>query len=480
MTSPDRRAVLVGAAAALAVGNLPAPARAGPPVVLDDVSRFNATPVARHFVVRKDRGDELVASLRRELKAAAAEKRPVAIATARHSMGGQNLARDGTAITFEDGRCEPSRPDMVCRLAAGTRWREVIAALDPLGLSPAVMQSNNDFGVAGTFSVNAHGWPAPFGPFGSTVRRLELMLADGSLLTCSRTENAELFRFAMGGYGLFGIILGLDIDMVENALLRPTFAVMPSCDFARPFVEAATAPEARMVYGRLSVARAGLFEEALLTSYRVIPSTGPLPGATFGRVAGTVARSIYRAQTGSEAAKRRRWYVETTLRPRALSNIATRNRLLNTPVAFLGGRDPARTDILHEYFVPPERFEAFVALCQKLIPTSRQELLNITLRYVAADDLSAMAYAPAPRIAGVMAFSQWRTAEAEDDMRRLTEALIEGVLGLGGTFYLPYRLHARRDQVARGYPGLAAFLEAKRRYDPGLLFRNTMWDRYWA
>jgi FAD/FMN-containing dehydrogenase len=46
--------------------------------------------------------------------------------------------------------------------------------------------------VGGTLSVNAHGWPVQFGPFGSTLQRFRIMLADGSVLTCSSTENAEL------------------------------------------------------------------------------------------------------------------------------------------------------------------------------------------------------------------------------------------------------------------------------------------------
>ena len=82
---------------------------------------------------------------------------------------------------------------------AGTRWHQVIATIDPLGFSPAVMQSNADFGVASTFCVNAHGWPVPYGPFGSTVRAIKMMLADGTLLACSRTENSELFGLVMGG-----------------------------------------------------------------------------------------------------------------------------------------------------------------------------------------------------------------------------------------------------------------------------------------
>lgn len=63
-------------------------------------------------------------------------------------------------------------------------------------------------------------------------------------------------------------------------------------------------------------------------------------------------------------------------------------------------------------------------------------------------------------------------------MMRMTGELIDGVVGLGGSFYLPYRLHARRDQVDRAYPAFARFVAEKRSRDPGLLFRHTMWDAY--
>ena len=78
------------------------------------------------------------------------------------------------------------------------------------------MQSNSDFGVGSTFCVNAHGWPVPHGPFGSTVKAIRMVLADGTLMQCSRSENAELFALAMGGYGLFGIIVELDVEMAPN------------------------------------------------------------------------------------------------------------------------------------------------------------------------------------------------------------------------------------------------------------------------
>ncbi len=80
-----------------------------------------------------------------------------------------------------------------------------------------------------------------------------MVLADGSLVNCSRTENTELFRLAMGGYGLFGVIVELDVDMVPNLLLDPTYELMDPDRFADTFIRVATTDKtARMAYGRLS------------------------------------------------------------------------------------------------------------------------------------------------------------------------------------------------------------------------------------
>ncbi|WP_243981513.1 FAD-binding protein [Methylobacterium sp. E-045] len=450
--------------------------------MLNDASRLNPTPVLRHLTLGGRGSTVLLETLRVELKAAAAEGRPVCASAARHSMGGQSIPRDGLAVTLTGDQPEVDSATLTCRVSAGTRWSQVIRRLDPLGLSPAVMQSNHDFAVGSTFCVNAHGWPAPHGPFGSTVRSLRLLLVDGTLVTCSPAENAELFGLAMGGYGLFGILIDLDIAVTPNLVLVPVVQRMEAGRFAQAFMEAVEGdPQTRMAYGRMSVARKSFFRDALLTVYRPLdkqPAT--LPAAVSGGFLNTVSRDIYRAQIGNETAKHARWLAETRLNPALGSGIATRNSLMNEPVSNLANTDMRRTDILHEYFVPPERFDDFLEACRAIIPKARAEFLNLTLRYVGADPVAVMAYAPSPRIAAVMSFSQEASPVGEVDMMQVTEQLIDRVVGLGGTFYLPYRLHARRDQIAAGYPRLAEFIAAKRRYDPGLLFRNAMWSTYFA
>ncbi|KJS21193.1 MAG: FAD-binding protein [Hoeflea sp. BRH_c9] len=495
MNKITRRSLLAGAGAVAGAGiygywdrqtipaglAFPDPQARETGTILNDASLLNPTPVARHLTLSEAPEGKLLTALRAELSDAHSAGRAFSASAARHSMGGQSLPRDGTVVTFEQSALEADTTAGTFRAAAGVRWSQVIAELDKIGFSPKVMQSNNDFGVASTFAVNAHGWPVPHSAFGSTVRSIRLMRADGEVITCSRTENADQFSLAMGGYGLNGIILDLEVEMVKNQLLEPAFELVSGAEFGPKFAATLAAdPSISMAYGRLDVTIDGFFDKALMITYRPAADQADLPPASGSGFMSKVSRDIFRAQLGSDRAKRRRWFIETQLGPRVSAGGVTRNSLINEPVATLDDGDPARTDILHEYFVAPSRFHEFIAACQDVIPSSYQELLNITLRYVATDTDSVLTYATEPRIAAVMLFSQEISVRGEADMARMTQALIERTLEIGGAYYLPYRLHASDAQFQRGYKRAAEFAERKRLADPGLVFRNALWDRYMA
>ena len=445
---------------------------------LNDASGLSHTPIHKHITLTQDPGDRLVQSLRAEIKAASAEGRAFNIGAARHSMGGQAIPRDGIAVTYDNGFVAPDTQAGTFRAHAGARWSQVISTLDPLGFSPKVMQSNNDFGVAATYSVNAHGWPVPFGPMGATVRSVRMVLPSLDLVTCSREENAELFQLAMGGYGLVWAIVDMEVEMLRNSRLHPRFDTMPASEFGTAFKAVVQDPEVSMAYGRLNVERASFFQNALLVSYRETEDQADLPAAAGSGWMSHVASRIYRAQLGNEAMKGFRWWNETALGPQLASGPTTRNSLINEPVHTLDDRNPQRTDILHEYFVGFDQFDAFLSACRDVIPASYQEFLNVTLRYVKADSESTLSYAPVDRIAAVMSFSQELTQRGEADMARMTQALIDRIVAIEGAYYLPYRPHARQDQLRACYAGAAQFAAAKRAVDPNLTFRNALWDMY--
>ena len=445
---------------------------------LNDASLLSETPIFRHITVRNDLGDTFVNAIRKEIAEAKDARRPVNIGAARHSMGGQAIPTGGHAITYENAFLETDKSNQSYRAHAGIRWSQVISQLDRQGYSPMVMQSNNDFGLAATFCVNAHGWPVKLGPMGATVLSFKMVLADGELVKCSPTENTGLFNLTMGGYGLTGAITELEVDMTKNLLLEPSYEIFPAMEYGDRFVTAINDPNVKMAYGRLNVDRENFFEEALMITYRPATDQKDIPPASGSGKMSKIARHIYRSQLGNERLKRFRWWTETGLLPKIGQGAVTRNSLINEPVVTLDDRDPFRTDILHEYFVSPDKFSDFLDLCRTVIPASYQEFLNITLRYVDTDKQSILAYAPVPRIAAVMSFSQEMTQRAEADMKRMTEALIEGVIGIRGTYYLPYRPHATIDQISRAYPRLNEFVQLKREIDPKLTFRNALWDKY--
>lgn len=445
---------------------------------LNDASLLSETPIHKHIILKEDPGDALVAAIRAEMKDARENGRPVNVSAARHSMGGQAIPLDGHAITYDNGLVQADVTTGLYRCHAGARWDQVIRTLDPLGMSPKVMQSNNDFGVAATFCVNAHGWPVPFGPMGATVREIDLITPDGELVTCSREVESDLFNMTMGGYGLTGAITAMTVEAAQNTRLVPSFEEMPAEEFGAAFAKALEDPEVTMAYGRLNVARADFFTEALMITYRETDDQTGLPSASGSGLMSKLARHVYRAQLGNERMKRVRWWTETDLGPAVGGGETTRNSLINEPVVTLDDRDDTRTDILHEYFISPDRFADFLEVCRRVIPSSYQEFLNVTLRFINTDAESWLSYAPVPRIAAVMSFSQEMTLRAERDMARMTRDLVEGIIGIGGTYYLPYRPHPTVAQLERAYPRAAEFAAAKRAMDPDLLFRNNLWDSY--
>ena len=65
-----------------------------------------------------------------------------------------------------------------------------------------------------------HGRGLDLPPFVSEVESFTLVDARGALHRCSRTENAALFRLAIGGYGLFGVIATVTLRLVLRRKLR--------------------------------------------------------------------------------------------------------------------------------------------------------------------------------------------------------------------------------------------------------------------
>lgn len=193
------------------------------PIVNDIHSRLNRTRVCR--VILPDSIEALqVAILRAKL-----EGHSISVAGGRHAMGGQQFGTDTVLVDMTAMnrvlRFDPERREI--EVQAGIQWPELIAFMVSAQRSQrrqvgiAQKQTGADrLSIGGALAANIHGRGLLFKPIVGDVESFVLIDAGGVARTCSRDENAELFRLAIGGYGIFGIIATVTLRLAPRRKLE--------------------------------------------------------------------------------------------------------------------------------------------------------------------------------------------------------------------------------------------------------------------
>jgi FAD/FMN-containing dehydrogenase len=217
---PNRRDIFRYGAAAFA-------ARAGiaeEGVEVNDVhSQLNRTRVAR--VTRPASPEQL----RTEILRARSEGMALSISGSRHSMGGQQF---GTGMVQVDMRSlnrvvafDPA--SRTIEAEAGIEWPELLKDLsqrqDAQAGQLGIVQKQTGadrLSLGGALASNVHGRGLHLKPIIQDVESFELMNADGEVLRCDRSRNPELFRLAIGGYGLFGAVVSVCLRLIPRVKVR--------------------------------------------------------------------------------------------------------------------------------------------------------------------------------------------------------------------------------------------------------------------
>jgi FAD/FMN-containing dehydrogenase len=451
---------------------------------INDASCLNRTPVLGIAAPRS------IDDVRAALSYARAGGYKVTAAGTRHSMGGQSFHRGGLVLDMRAlDRIDLDLANRTIVVGAGVKWSSLLQYLDEHGLSVKAMQSVSAFTVGGTLSVNAHGIAHTPGCVAHTVRFLDVMLANGEVIKASPQENGELFRHVLGGYGLFGVILEAQLDVVANDVYRPAVAYIDYREFPEYFAQNIEPnPEIGLMYARLSVSPSKWLQETAVHVY--LRDGGPEHAERLEPDSHTrLKRTVFNLSKTGAVGRWIRWQaernfearLECTARNEAIGHDpacrVSRNQEMDDPMTYVQGRLDD-TDILQEYFVPRAGFAAFVEGLREVVAREGANLLNVTVRSVEADSLTALPYAPHGAFALVLYFNQALNAEACRIVERTTVALVDLALSLGGRFYLPYQLYYSPAQLQAAYPEASAFFAAKAKYDPDGIFSNTFYEKY--
>jgi FAD/FMN-containing dehydrogenase len=442
----------------------------GVPVVVNDASGQSATLVAEVAAVASCSDAEVT------LERARASGARVSIAGRRHSEGGQSAAPGSVNLDMLGlNRVQLLEDGHTVRVEAGATWADVQAALRPHGRAVKVMQASNVFTVGGSLSVNCHGRTPRQPPLISTVKEIRLLTAEGDVAACSREQNADLFRHAIGGYGLFGVIVDADIETTEDARCRLDVQLIDMNDYPQVFAETLDDPSIELAYGRIAPMLTG---EMLFHRVR-----RDAAASNSSRSLNAEARLWPLWRLAIEASKhdRRllaaRWALEK--RARHGSPTGSRNSFMAPNLAPLRQfriNEGRKVDILHEYYIPYASYLDFINELKTAQSRLGTASLNITVRDVGADHESALPYARQDSYSFVLYYNQTLSPAGAAQQAELQRTLIDLATSLGGTFYLPYQVHYTREQLQAAYPQIGEFLATKRRLDPDELFTNTWYE----
>jgi decaprenylphospho-beta-D-ribofuranose 2-oxidase len=141
------------------------------------------------------------------------------------SYGDAALLSEGRTVLMErlDRMLEFDPVTGWLRCEAGVSIRDLVDTWVPKGFFPPVVPGTTFVTVGGALANDIHGKNHHVaGSWADHVRRVEVLTADGQVVVCDATQNQGLFWATVGGLGLTGIILAMDVKLipVHNDLIE--------------------------------------------------------------------------------------------------------------------------------------------------------------------------------------------------------------------------------------------------------------------
>lgn len=439
--------------------------------IVNDITQINPIEVDRIAVPKTvDEVRELVRS----------HHGPISIGGGHFSMGGQTASEHTLHLDMRglNRIVAFSSENKMITVEAGITWRTIQETIDPYNLSLKIMQSYSNFTVGGSLSVNAHGRYVGQGPLISSVKFIKVVLANGKLVEASPTQRPELFFGCIGGYGGLGVIVEATLELADNVKVKQIIERMPVTAYRKYFVDKIQPSKSAIFhnadlyppdYDRLVAITWSATDEPVTITDRLMPIRNKKWLNQLG----------YYWLTEVPFGRQLREHVADPIRLNG-DVVVWRNFEASRDVSILEPRSRERsTYVLQEYFVPAQRFDEFVTKMSKIFVRHDANIMNVSIRHAVPDRGSLMAWAREEVFAFVIYYKQ-STNEHEKTMVGIwTRALIDAALSVGGTYYLPYQLHATKEQFHRAYPRADEFFTLKQRIDPNNRFRNKLWDKYY-
>jgi FAD/FMN-containing dehydrogenase len=337
--------------------------------------------------------------------------------------------------------------------------------------------------LGGALACNAHGRGLALKPIVDQVESFDLLDPTGATRTCSRREHPDLFRLAIGGYGLFGIITRVQLRLRPRVKVERVVTRGETADIMERF-------ERRIgdgyLYGDFQFAtddtRDSFLRRGIFSCYRPVAPATPLTENPTRFHPDDWARLTRYSHTNKRLAFD--FYTSRYLQTSGQiywSDSQLSAAYVDNYHADLDRATGARvkgSEMITEIYVERAKLAAFMEDAREALRAHRANVIYGTVRLIEKDDETFLAWAR-DRYACIIFNLHVDHTPAE--IARATDAfraLIDLGIRHGGSYYLTYHRWARKDQVERCYPQLPEFLTRKRQFDPSEVFQSNWYRHY--
>jgi FAD/FMN-containing dehydrogenase len=432
------------------------------------------------------------AEVQQIIRQARRDKIALSIAGGRHAMGGQQFGTDTRLIDMRSMRkmigFDAERK--IATYEAGVEWPELISSYlefqkgKATQLGIAQKQTGADrISLGGTIAANAHGRGLTLQPFISDVESLDLVNADGELVHCSRSENRDLFRLVHGGYGLFGVVVRVQVRLVPRRRIQRVVEVRRVSGLMDGF-------QSRIkdgyLYGDFQFAidsRSDAFlNEGVFSCYKPVETVGDdtAPAKELSDESWRTLLQLAHSDKSKAFDAYAKYYLSTNgqLYWSDTHQLSIYPDNYHREIDRRGRVKQPATEMITEIDVPRDRLEDFLAEAREDFRKNDVNLIYGTVRLIEEDKESFLPWA---KQAYACTIFNLHTEHSPAGIKHSADAfrrLIDMAIRRNGTYYLTYHKYARRSQVEACYPQFAEFLKLKRKHDPTEVFQSD-WYRFY-
>ncbi len=458
----------------------------GQSLVNDVHSELNETLVSKLVMINK------IEDISSAIKQAKQKNMSVAVCGGRHAMGGQQFATNGYLLDMKNYNRIQHFDNEKGQITfdAGIQWPELIRGYHLIqkesGIKWGIAQKQTGadrLSIGGAIAANIHGRGLNMAPFCQDIVSFSLVDADGDIHFCSPKKNTALFRRVIGGYGLFGIVASVTIQLVERTQVERVVKELELADLINQFE---LCQQQGYLYGDFQFAidanSDDFLHQGIFSGYKPVKPVAVIPKSEHRLSKQNWQELLLLAHTDKTRAFEvfKKFYLNSSGQ-RYWSDTHQLSIYLDDYHKQLDidmGSVCKGSEMITELYVPKTYLIEFMTRARTDLKRLKADIIYGTIRIIRQDKISAMPWATEDFACIIFNLHTDHTEPGIKKSKEILRLLIDIAITYQGSYFPTYHRYATKRQVLACYPDFIDILRAKKLYDPHQVFQSDWYRHY--